>query len=404
MRQRGKGNVVRHAFAQVEADVYLIADGDGTYDAASAPELVATLWDEQLDMVVGKREHGGERAAYRGGHQTGNRLFNWLVQRLFGDAFADIFSGYRAFSRPFVKSFPALATGFETETEMSLHAIQLGLACVEIPTHYGARGEASESKLRTYRDGVRILWYIARLLKHTRPLFFFASSRRRQRRRLAGDRLRRHRRVHRDGSRPAPADRRRRRQPDDHRRRQPRDRPHPRQRRLRPAGDEAARLPLDQPHRAAQGGGEAAAPCRGLARSLLRFGVVGAIGFAVDGGVMQLLTSAAGVSPLIARAVSFPLALSVTWALNRTLDIRDRTPAPAGIAVPALRSRCRSRASSSTTRSFAALVTTGGIWRRLAAAARSWPERRVSLAATYALSRLLVFSAPARRQALPGQP
>ncbi len=175
VRQRGKGNVVRHAFAQVEADVYLIADGDGTYDAGRAPELVATLWNEQLDMVVGKREHRGERAAYRGGHQTGNRLFNWLVQRLFGEAFVDIFSGYRAFSRPFVKSFPALATGFETETEMSLHAIQLGLACVEIPTHYKPRGEASESKLRTYRDGVRILWYIARLLKHLRPLFLFAT-------------------------------------------------------------------------------------------------------------------------------------------------------------------------------------------------------------------------------------
>lgn len=174
VRQRGKGNVLRQAFAQVEADVYLIADGDGTYDAASAPELVATLWNERLDMVVGKREHGEEHAAYRGGHQAGNRLFNWLVQHLFGEAFADIFSGYRAFSRPFVKSFPALATGFETETEMSLHAIQLGLACVEIPTRYGARDEGSESKLRTYRDGARILWYIVRLLKHTRPLFFFA--------------------------------------------------------------------------------------------------------------------------------------------------------------------------------------------------------------------------------------
>ena len=175
VRQRGKGNVVRHAFAQVEADVYVIADGDGTYDAARAPELVATLWEEHLDMVVGTREHRGERAAYRSGHQTGNQLFNWLVQRLFGEAFVDIFSGYRAFSRPFVKSFPALATGFETETEMSLHAIQLGLACAEIPTLYRPRGEAGQSKLRTYRDGGRILWFIARLLKHLRPLFLFAT-------------------------------------------------------------------------------------------------------------------------------------------------------------------------------------------------------------------------------------
>jgi glycosyltransferase involved in cell wall biosynthesis len=175
VRQRGKGNVVRHAFAQIEADVYVLADGDGTYDATRAPELVATLWDDQLDMVVGTREHRGEADAYRSGHQTGNRVFNWLVQKLFGEAFVDIFSGYRVLSRPFVKSFPALATGFETETEMSLHAIQLGLACVEIPTHYRPRGETSQSKLRTYRDGLRILWFITRLLKHLRPLFLFAT-------------------------------------------------------------------------------------------------------------------------------------------------------------------------------------------------------------------------------------
>jgi glycosyltransferase involved in cell wall biosynthesis len=174
VHKRGKGNVVRQAFAQVEADVYIIADGDGTYDAASAPMLVAALWQDRLDMVVGRRENGDDQSAYRGGHQLGNKLFNWLVHRLFGDAFADIFSGYRGFSRPFVKSFPALATGFETETEMSLHAIQLGLACIEIPTSYGRRCEASHSKLRTYRDGARILWYLLRLLKQTRPLFLFA--------------------------------------------------------------------------------------------------------------------------------------------------------------------------------------------------------------------------------------
>ena len=175
VRQRGKGNVVRHAFAQVDADVFLLADGDGTYDAASAHELVAAVWNDQLDMAVGRRDHLGARDAYRSGHQTGNRSFNWLVRRLFGEGFRDIFSGYRAFSRPFVKSFPALATGFETEAEMSLHAIQLGLACVEIPTLYRQRGESSQSKLRTYRDGARILWFITRLLKHLRPLFFFAT-------------------------------------------------------------------------------------------------------------------------------------------------------------------------------------------------------------------------------------
>jgi glycosyltransferase involved in cell wall biosynthesis len=175
VRQRGKGNVVRQAFAQIDADVYLLADGDGTYDAARAPELVATLWNEQLDMVVGTREPGAEQGAYRSGHRAGNRVFNWIVQRLFGKAFVDIFSGYRVFSRPFVKSFPALATGFETETEMSLHAIQLGLACAEMPTSYRPRGATSESKLRTFRDGIRILWFIVRLLKHLRPLFLFAT-------------------------------------------------------------------------------------------------------------------------------------------------------------------------------------------------------------------------------------
>jgi len=175
VRQRGKGNAVRQAFAQVEADIYVLADGDGTYDSTRAPELIATLWNEHLDMVVGTREHNGEGAAHRVGHQAGNWMFNWVVQRLFAKMFVDIFSGYRVFSRPFVKSFPALATGFETETEMSLHAIQLGLSCLEIPTRYKVRGEARESKLRTYRDGIRILWFIVRLLKHLRPLFLFAS-------------------------------------------------------------------------------------------------------------------------------------------------------------------------------------------------------------------------------------
>jgi glycosyltransferase involved in cell wall biosynthesis len=171
VRARGKGNVIRQAFAQIDADIYVMADGDGTYDAASAPKLVAALVDEQLDMVVGTRDHGAETAAYRPGHVAGNRLFNGVVAALFGQAFADIFSGYRVLSRPFVKSFPALATGFETETEMTLHAIQLGLPTLEVPTRYGARAEGSASKLKTYRDGARILWFIVRLVKHTRPLF-----------------------------------------------------------------------------------------------------------------------------------------------------------------------------------------------------------------------------------------
>lgn len=175
VRRRGKGNVLRHAFAVVEADVYILADGDGTYDAGRAPELVQLLWNESFDMVVGTREHGGDETAYRNGHVVGNRVFNWIVQGLFGKAFTDIFSGYRVFSRPYVKSFPALAGGFETETEMSLHAIQLGLPCIEVPTHYKSRAEGGSSKLRTFRDGARIFWFIIRLLKHTRPLALFSS-------------------------------------------------------------------------------------------------------------------------------------------------------------------------------------------------------------------------------------
>jgi glycosyltransferase involved in cell wall biosynthesis len=172
--QRGKGNVVRQAFARVEADVYVIADGDGTYDAARAPEMVRALIEGDLDMVVCTREHDAADA-YRRGHVAGNRVFNTIVRVLFGRVFVDIFSGYRVFSRPFVKSFPALATGFETETEMSLHAIQLGLPCAEIPTRYAPRMEGSASKLKTYRDGLRILWFIIRLVKHTRPLAMFAT-------------------------------------------------------------------------------------------------------------------------------------------------------------------------------------------------------------------------------------
>ena len=173
VRAQGKGNVLRQAFAKVEADCYLIADGDGTYDASRAPELIAKVLEEDCDMAVGVRK-AEEEEAFRGGHRLGNQLFNRILASLFGDTFTDIFSGYRAFSRPFVKSFPALATGFETESEMCVHAIQLGLSCAEIETRYGARISGTVSKLRTYHDGARILWFLIRLLKHLRPLFLFA--------------------------------------------------------------------------------------------------------------------------------------------------------------------------------------------------------------------------------------
>ncbi|MBV9219348.1 MAG: glycosyltransferase [Methylobacteriaceae bacterium] len=172
--RKGKGHVVRRMFADIDADVYVMADGDGTYDAASAPRLVAAIVEDRMDMVIGAREDV-HRQAHRKGHALGNRLFNRLYGALFGAEFGDIFSGYRAFSRRFVKSFPALSSGFEIETELSVHASQLKLPTAEIVLPYGRRSEGSASKLRTFRDGWRILKTFAYLLKETRPAAFFGS-------------------------------------------------------------------------------------------------------------------------------------------------------------------------------------------------------------------------------------
>ncbi|WP_407049148.1 glycosyltransferase [Methyloraptor flagellatus] len=171
-RRQGKGNVVRRMFADVDADIYVMADGDGTYDAAEAPRLIRTLIDEQADMVVATRR-GVHEDAGRSGHAFGNRVFNVLYARAFGNDFSDIFSGYRAFTRRFAKSFPATSTGFEIETEMSVHASQLKMPVAEIELDYGRRPEGSHSKLSTFKDGFRILMMIAMLLKETRPAAFF---------------------------------------------------------------------------------------------------------------------------------------------------------------------------------------------------------------------------------------
>jgi glycosyltransferase involved in cell wall biosynthesis len=173
-RRPGKGNVVRRMFADVDADIYLMADGDGTYDAAAAPRLIAAVAEDNVDMAIGVRAEVYEEA-HRRGHAIGNFLFNRLYQTLFGAGFVDIFSGYRAFSRRFVKSFPALSTGFEIETELSVHASQLKLPIAEFALPYGKREEGSSSKLRTIRDGFRILRTFALLLKETRPALFFGS-------------------------------------------------------------------------------------------------------------------------------------------------------------------------------------------------------------------------------------
>ncbi|QJU59805.1 glycosyltransferase [Sphingomonas sp. AP4-R1] len=170
--QQGKGRVVRRMFADVDADVYVMADGDATYDAAAAPALVKRLLDEHLDMVVGARESEIEEA-YRRGHRTGNRLLTGLLAWIFGRSFSDILSGYRVFSRRFVKSFPILSTGFEIETEISVHALELRMPVAEVTTRYGARPEGSASKLSTYRDGFRILNTILTLCRIERPVLFF---------------------------------------------------------------------------------------------------------------------------------------------------------------------------------------------------------------------------------------
>lgn len=172
--RKGKGNVVRRMFADIDADIYLMADGDGTYDAKGAPELVRTLIREKVDMVVGARA-GVIEDAGRKGHAFGNKMFNQVYGMLFGREFKDIFSGYRAFSRRFVKSFPALSRGFEIETEMSVHASQLMIPTVEIELPYGKRPEGSESKLSTFRDGARILRTFGMLMKETRPVIFFGA-------------------------------------------------------------------------------------------------------------------------------------------------------------------------------------------------------------------------------------
>jgi len=172
--QQGKGRVVRRMFADIEADVYVMADGDLTYDPKAAPAMVQLLLDDQLDMVVGTRQHE-EKDAYRGGHVLGNRLFTGLLSSLFGRSFNDIFSGYRVFSRRFVKSFPVLSSGFEIETEMSVHALELRMPVGEVETSYGARPEGSQSKLSTYSDGWRILKTIGTLYRVERPALFYGS-------------------------------------------------------------------------------------------------------------------------------------------------------------------------------------------------------------------------------------
>jgi len=171
---QGKGHVVRRMFNDVEADVYVLVDGDATYDAASAPAMISKLIDERLDMVVATRVDR-EEAAYRPGHRTGNWLLTGFVAHMFGRAFTDILSGYRVFSRRFVKSFPILSGGFEIETELTVHALELELPVGEVPTPYYSRPSGSASKLSTWSDGFRILWTVLKLYRAERPLSLFGA-------------------------------------------------------------------------------------------------------------------------------------------------------------------------------------------------------------------------------------
>lgn len=171
---QGKGNVVRRMFADVDADAYVLVDGDDTYHAASACDMVIKLFTKNLDMVVGRRVTE-ETDAYRRGHRLGNWILTKFVSRLFGRTLSDILSGYRVFSRRFVKSFPVLATGFEIETELTVHALELRMPIEEVDTPYKSRPEGSVSKLKTYHDGIRILWTIMKLFRQERPLWFFSG-------------------------------------------------------------------------------------------------------------------------------------------------------------------------------------------------------------------------------------
>jgi len=172
-RRQGKGHVVRRMFADIDADVYVLVDGDATYDAPSAPRMIEKLVNEHLDMVVGLRVDQ-EQAAWRRGHRIGNRMLTGFLSSVFGQAFKDILSGYRVFSRRFVKSFPVLSDGFEIETELNVHALELAMPVAEVETPYYARPEGSVSKLNTYRDGLRILGTILKLYRSEKPLRFFA--------------------------------------------------------------------------------------------------------------------------------------------------------------------------------------------------------------------------------------
>jgi glycosyltransferase involved in cell wall biosynthesis len=172
--KQGKGHVVRRMFSDIDADIYLMADGDGTYDVASASSLIELLKDQHLDMVVGARQEQTS-SAHRPGHKFGNSIFNFALRILFKSPFKDIFSGYRVFSRRFVKSFPALTGGFDIETEIAIHALHMNMPFVEVETPFFERADGTQSKLSTFKDGFKILWRMIYLFKEFKPMPFFGG-------------------------------------------------------------------------------------------------------------------------------------------------------------------------------------------------------------------------------------
>ncbi|WP_286933854.1 glycosyltransferase family 2 protein [Leclercia sp. UBA5958] len=171
---RGKGNVVRRMFADVNADIYVMVDGDDTYEAAAAPAMIKRLLADHLDMVVGTRVENGDEKTYRPGHRFGNKMLTGAVSKIFKGSFKDMLSGYRVFSRRYAKSFPCQSHGFEIETELTIHALELRMRIGEVPTAYGERPEGSLSKLSTYKDGIKILKTIIQLYAYERPLLFYS--------------------------------------------------------------------------------------------------------------------------------------------------------------------------------------------------------------------------------------
>jgi putative flippase GtrA len=323
---RGKGNVVRRMFADVEADVFVLVDGDDTYDAGIAAQLVDTLLKNCLDMVNGARQSTAQDA-YRPGHRFGNRVLTGMVATFFGSRIMDLLSGYRVFSRRFVKSFPALASGFEIETELSVHALQLRMPLTEVLTTYKERPRGSISKLNTYKDGFRIFRTIVYLIKEEKPFAFFSFIAILARRTVNGTRITGRSRIHANSFGATSS-----------------DclvgccdsnielselclRPHSGHRESRSRRVEASCLSVNSGALSRYRTSRYAmnlSTSDSVAPQFLRFALVGAIGFVIDVGVLYLALALFPVGPYAGRVISYMCAATSTWYLHRRITFRNR--------------------------------------------------------------------------------